>query len=220
MRLTIGIKLFASLIASVCAMGFFIQASVYGSLPPLTERTMNQLETTLYGVTFLQDSPEVRTQRLERSILGRATSGELPPRIEFLENATATLEDKPFTSGYLRQLDATLTHSETDVIRFDGQAPTLRLFTLPEHEVAAIEQRLLKAGYPDLPSSQRLSQLEVRLFGRSSSGMAYSEEDRWKRIKTVLNANPDGEGGLNAINRNGILEHALPVILGGLMMVL
>jgi hypothetical protein len=189
-------------------------------MAPLTERGLNQLETTLYGVTFIQDAPEIRTQRLERSILGKPTSGEILSRVERLEQTIATLESKPISAEYLRQLDATLTHSETDVIRFDGQAPTLRLFTLPEQEVSAIEVRLFKGSYPSLPTEQRLSQLEVRLFGRGSGGMAYSEEARWQRIKTVLNANPEAEGGLNALNRNGILEQALPIILGGLLMVL
>jgi hypothetical protein len=200
-----------------------IMISLLVCFSPIAHATdsLSAFEQSTFGIAFIQDSSTDRITRIEQVIYGPKYT---PPggmtvaeRWQRIRQTQAKQVLKGPSQGLLSALDQRIPEGG-EVIRFDGQSPETPIFKVSNATLARIEQRLFKRGIPPLSkrgneSEARLARLEERLFGQVSP-VSVDPAARWQRIQAVLAANPDGEGGLDDVNRNRFLEAFLPVAAG------
>jgi hypothetical protein len=131
---------------------------------------LNKIENDLYGFSYTNDKTKNRVERLEKTIYGKANSGDINKRITKLSGDISAdvigLEINPSRDSFM----------EDDKISEDSSV---------EYPIVdEIEQKLFKRTYKDRDLHTRIVTIEKKLFGKIYDIDDYSV--RMDRIKSKI----------------------------------
>lgn len=145
---------------------FYIPNSVYASV----NDTLNKIENDFYGFNYSNDKTNNRVERLEKSIYGKISTGDINKRITKLSGDISAdvigLEISPVRDTFL----------ESEQIEEDN--------SVDYPIVNEIEQKLFNTTYKNRDFHTRIVTIERKLFGKIYDIDDYSK--RMDRIKTKM----------------------------------
>ena len=131
---------------------------------------ITKIENNLYGYDYTKDSLQSRVSRLEKTVYGKSSSGDINRRIKKLSADISAdvigLEIPPVKDTFLAQEKA----QEEESVRYPI--------------VEEIEQKLFNKTYPERDFHTRIVTIEKKLFGRIYDVDDYSK--RMDRIKEKM----------------------------------
>lgn len=157
-------KIFSIVLISIYLSGFVpIQAS-----PQMS--TISKIENELYGFDYTNDSSKNRVERLEKTIYGKASSGDINKRIKKLSadiSADVIGLEIPPVEDTFREDDSEIADSSVNYPVVDE-----------------IEQKLFNQTYKNRDFHSRIVSIERKLFGKIYDVDDYST--RMDRIKAEV----------------------------------
>ena len=144
------------------------------SLPSfaVNNEEISKIETNLYGFDYSKDSMQNRVTRLEKTIYGKSSSGDLNKRVKKLSGDISAdvigLEIEPTKDTFLAE------ENESEKADSSVRYPI----------VDEIEQKLFNTTYPNRDFHTRIVTIEKKLFGKIYDVEDYSS--RMDRIKAKV----------------------------------
>ncbi|MBP9094039.1 hypothetical protein KBI23_23665 [bacterium] len=165
--------------SSLVLLGGSLAPSACAEAAPLA-----QLEEHFFQHTYPADSEDDRLTRIEKLVFGEAKTGDSATRISDLQKVVTEADTSPSTPS--NQSNSTAqsasgTQSDSDTSASDSNnnsaasnnstnsADSIALAGTDYPRVDELEQLILNQSFKQLPLSKRLSQLEIKAFGKPSN---------------------------------------------------
>ncbi len=159
-------KIFTKIIITISMLSFFYAIPVSANI----NDTLTKIENNLYGFDYSKDSNQNRVSRLEKTIYGKASSGDINKRVKKLSGDISAdvigLEIPPVKDTFLAEENA----QEDSTVNYPI--------------VDEIEMTLFKTTYKNRDFHTRIVTIEKKLFGKIYDVDDYSK--RMDRIKAKM----------------------------------